>query len=72
MNNTVIPPIYVVNFNDGVIGDCIKIFHDELSAWHYYTDIIDNYQCYANIKQMKAEPNGAYSVDKVLAANDNN
>lgn len=72
MNTTTIPPIYVVNYIDGVIGDCTKLFHEELSAWHYYTDIIDNYQCRANLIQMKAETDGTYSIDKVLAANDNN
>lgn len=72
METTAIPPIYVVNYKDNFIGDCTEIFHDERAALHYYTDIIDVYELRASLTQMKAEPNGAYSIDKVLAANDNN
>lgn len=72
MDTTTIPPIYIVSYHIGVIGPFTKIFHDELSAWNFYTDIIDGYQCRVYLHQMKAEPNGAFSFDKALAANDNN
>lgn len=72
MDTTAIPPIYVVNYNIDVIGEFTKIFHDELSAWHHYYDIIDDCQGHANFYLMKAGSNGAYYIDKVLAANDNN
>ena len=71
METTAIPPIYVVSYYIGIVGPFTQIFHDELSAWHYYTDIIDGYQCSAYLHQMKPELNGAFSYDKALAASEN-